>query len=65
LIDFFLYKIQSIIDFETYLRSFKTKEILKTDILMKAKRMGFADAILSNITGFPEKNIGIIGEKRE
>jgi len=54
---FFLYKIQSIIDFETYLRSLKPKEILKTDILMKAKRMGFADAILSNITGFPEKNI--------
>ena len=54
---FFLYKIQSIIDFETYLRSLKPKKILKTDILMKAKRMGFADAILSNITGFPEKNI--------
>ncbi len=54
---FFLYKIQSIIDFEIYLRSLKPKEILKTDILLKAKRMGFSDAILSNITGFPEKNI--------
>jgi carbamoyl-phosphate synthase large subunit len=54
---FFLYKIQSIINFETDLRSLKPIEVLKTDILMKAKRMGFSDVILSNITGFPEKNI--------
>ena len=54
---FFLYKIQSIIDFETDIRSLKPIEVLKTDILMKAKRMGFSDVILSNITGFPEKNI--------
>ncbi len=54
---FFLYKIQSIIDFENYLRSLKPKDIVKPDILMKAKRMGFSDTILSNITGFPEKDI--------
>ena len=54
---FFLYKIQSIIDFETDIRSLKPIEVLKTDILKKAKRMGFSDVILSNITGFPEKNI--------
>ncbi len=54
---FFLYKIQSIIDFEDYLMSLDPEEILKPDILIKAKRMGFSDAILSNITGYPEKNI--------
>ena len=54
---FFLYKIQSIIDFETDIRILKPIEVLKTDILKKAKRMGFSDVILSNITGFPEKNI--------
>ncbi len=54
---FFLYKIQSIIDFEAYLNSLKPEEILKPDILIKAKRMGFSDAILSNITGYKEKDI--------
>jgi carbamoyl-phosphate synthase large subunit len=54
---FFLYKIQNIIDFENSLRSLQPEEILKTEILLKAKRMGFSDAILSQITGFPEKNI--------
>jgi carbamoyl-phosphate synthase large subunit len=54
---FFLYKIYNIIDFENSLRSLQPEEILKTEILLKAKRMGFSDAILSQITGFPEKNI--------
>ena len=54
---FFLYKIQSIVDFENYLRNLDADEILKPEILIKAKRMGFSDAILSNITGFPEKFI--------
>ncbi len=54
---FFLYKIQSIVDFENYLRNLDTDEILKPEILIKAKRMGFSDAILSDITGFPEKLI--------
>ncbi len=54
---FFLYKIQSIIDFEAHLMSLEPEEILNTDILIKAKRMGFSDAILSNITQIPEKNI--------
>ena len=54
---FFLYKIQNIIDFENYLRSLKPEEILKPEILIKAKRMGFSDAILSQITGLSEKNI--------
>jgi carbamoyl-phosphate synthase large subunit len=54
---FFLYKIQSVIDFETYLRSLEPEKVLKPEILIKAKRMGFSDAILSQITGFPEKSI--------
>lgn len=54
---FFLYKIQSIIDFEAHLMSLEPEEIINTDILIKAKRMGFSDAILSNITQIPEKNI--------
>ncbi|WP_048189911.1 carbamoyl-phosphate synthase large subunit [Methanobacterium sp. SMA-27] len=54
---FFLYKIQSIVDFENYLRNLDADEILKPEILIKAKRMGFSDAILSDITGFPEKLI--------
>ena len=52
-----MYKIQSIVDFENYLRNLDADEILKPEILIKAKRMGFSDAILSNITGFPEKYI--------
>jgi carbamoyl-phosphate synthase large subunit len=54
---FFLYKIQSIIDFEDYLNSLRPEEILKHDILLKAKRMGFSDSILSQITGYKEKYI--------
>ena len=54
---FFLYKIKSIIDFEDYLNSLSPEEILKNDILLKAKRMGFSDAILSQITGYKEKYI--------
>ena len=54
---FFLYKIQSIIDFEDYLKSLSPEEILKDDVLLKAKRMGFSDAILSKITGYKEKYI--------
>jgi carbamoyl-phosphate synthase large subunit len=54
---FFLYKIQSIVDFEAYLNSLDPEEILKHDILIKAKRMGFSDAILSQITGYKEKDM--------
>jgi carbamoyl-phosphate synthase large subunit len=54
---FFLYKIKSIIEFEDYLNSLSPEEILKNDILLKAKRMGFSDAILSQITGYKEKYI--------
>ena len=54
---FFLYKIQSIIDFEDYLNSLDPEKILEHDILLKAKRMGFSDAILSQITGYKEKFI--------
>ena len=54
---FFLYKIQSIIEFEDYLSSLSPEEILKPDILLKSKRMGFSDAILSQITGYKEKYI--------
>jgi carbamoyl-phosphate synthase large subunit len=54
---FFLYKIQSIIDFENYLRNLNPEKLLKKDVLLSAKRMGFSDAILSQITGYPEKYI--------
>lgn len=54
---FFLYKIQNIIDFETNLRKLKPEEILKPEVITRAKKMGFSDAILSQITGFPEKSI--------
>jgi len=54
---FFLYKIQNIVDFETYLRSLEREEVLKPEILIKAKRMGFSDAVLSQITGFSERRI--------
>ncbi len=54
---FFLYKIQSIIEFEDYLSSLSPEEILKPDILLKSKRMGFSDAILSQITGYKEKYV--------
>jgi carbamoyl-phosphate synthase large subunit len=54
---FFLYKIQNIIDFETYLRGLEPKDVLEPEVLIKAKRMGFSDAILSQITEFPEKSI--------
>ncbi len=54
---FFLYKIQNIIDFETYLRSLEREKVLKPEILIKAKRMGFSDAILSQITGYDERKI--------
>jgi len=54
---FFLYKIQNIIDFETYLSSLEPDYILKPEILIKAKRMGFSDALISQITGFSERRI--------
>ena len=54
---FFLYKIQNIIDFETDLRQLKSEEILKSEVLTNAKKMGFSDAILSQITGLSEKSI--------
>lgn len=54
---FFLYKIQSIIDHENYLRSLNPEEVLDPEVLYKAKKMGFSDKILSNITSIPEKSI--------
>ncbi len=54
---FFLYKIQSIIDHENYLRDLSPEEVLETEVLYKAKKMGFSDKILSNITSIPEKTI--------
>jgi carbamoyl-phosphate synthase large subunit len=54
---FFLYKIQSIIDHENYLRDLSPEDVLETEVLYKAKKMGFSDKILSNITSIPEKTI--------
>ncbi|MTK63710.1 MAG: carbamoyl-phosphate synthase large subunit [Methanobacterium sp.] len=54
---FFLYKIQSIIDHENYLRSLSPEEVLDYEVLYKSKKMGFSDKILSDITSIPEKTI--------
>ncbi len=54
---FFLYKIQSIIDHENYLRNLSPEEVLDPEVLYKAKKMGFSDKILSNITSLSEKSI--------
>jgi carbamoyl-phosphate synthase large subunit len=54
---FFLYKIRSIVEFEDYLISLKAEEVIKPEVLIKAKRMGFADSIISKITGYSEKEI--------
>lgn len=51
---FFLYKIKNIADFEQNLNA---DNILNPTILRKAKRMGFPDEILSEITKCPEEAI--------
>ncbi|MGZ7043179.1 MAG: carbamoyl-phosphate synthase large subunit [Methanobacterium sp.] len=51
---FFLYKIMNIIDFENKLNKDSIKDPL---MLRKAKRMGFSDKKLSEITGYGESNI--------
>ncbi|GIY55598.1 CAD protein [Caerostris darwini] len=45
----FLYKLKNIIDFQTYLESFRSKiqvndiSVLTTDVILKAKQLGFSD----------------------
>ncbi|MGZ7067031.1 MAG: carbamoyl-phosphate synthase large subunit, partial [Methanobacterium sp.] len=51
---FFLYKIMNVIDFENRLNKDSLKDPL---MLRKAKRMGFSDKKLSEITGYGESNI--------
>ncbi|MGZ7159823.1 MAG: carbamoyl-phosphate synthase large subunit, partial [Methanobacterium sp.] len=51
---FFLYKIMNVIDFENRLNKDSLKDPL---MLRKAKRMGFSDKKLSEITGYSESNI--------
>jgi carbamoyl-phosphate synthase large subunit len=51
---FFLYKIKNIIEFEKELNK---NSILKPEILKKAKRMGFSDKKLSEITEYEEQFI--------
>jgi len=53
---FFLYKILNIIDFEKEIVENKN-DILTTPLLRKAKRMGFSDRKLSELTGVPEEDI--------
>jgi carbamoyl-phosphate synthase large subunit len=53
---FFLYKILNIIDFEKEIVENKN-DILTTPLLRKAKRMGFSDQKLSELTGVPEEDI--------
>jgi carbamoyl-phosphate synthase large subunit len=48
---FFLYKIVNIINFE---REIQEKNLLDNDILRKAKRMGFSDHKLAELTGLSE-----------
>lgn len=52
--EFFLYKILNIIDFE---RELNKETISDPFILRKAKRMGFSDKKLSEISGFSEEEI--------
>lgn len=52
--EFFLYKIMNIIDFENKLNK---ETISDPFMLRKAKRMGFSDKKLSEITGFGEEEI--------
>ncbi len=54
---FFLYKIKNIIDHENYLRNLSPETVLEPEILYNAKKMGFSDAVLSQITDIPEKTI--------
>ncbi len=53
---FFLYKILNIVDFEKEIVENK-ENILTTPLLRKAKRMGFSDRKLSELTGVPEEDI--------
>lgn len=53
---FFLHKIVNIIDFEKSLKKDK-EQILNPHILRKAKRMGFPDQKLSEITGLEKETI--------
>ncbi|MEN6593276.1 MAG: carbamoyl-phosphate synthase large subunit [Methanobacterium sp.] len=53
---FFLYKILNIIDFEKEIVENKD-DILNIPFLRKAKRMGFSDRKLSELTGVPEEDI--------
>ena len=52
--EFFLYKIMNIIDFENKLNKDSIRDLL---MLRKAKRMGFSDKKLSEITGYREEEI--------
>lgn len=53
---FFLYKILNIIDFEKEIEE-NRDDILNSPVLRKAKRMGFSDRKLSELTGAPEELI--------
>lgn len=54
--NFFLYKIQSIVDFENYLIKLNPEK-LNPEVISKAKRLGFSDNVLSKILGLSEKDI--------
>jgi carbamoyl-phosphate synthase large subunit len=60
--EFFLYKLVNIIDFEKELNK---ETISDPFMLRKAKRMGFSDKKLSEITGMPEKQIKSLREENE
>jgi carbamoyl-phosphate synthase large subunit len=53
---FFLYKILNVIDFEKEIEV-NSKDILNAPVLRKAKRMGFSDRKLSELTGIHEDEI--------
>lgn len=55
---FFLYKIVNIIEFEENLNNdINNEDVLNPIVLRKAKRMGFSDRKLSELTGVPEDKI--------
>lgn len=61
---FFLYKILNIIDFEKEIEK-RDDYILNPTVLRKAKRMGFSDRKLSELTGVAEKEVRNTRTKNE
>ena len=67
---FFLDKIKNIVDFEKKLEGMTVREssgpeeaVLERDILFEAKRMGFSDSYIAELTGTQEEEIRLLRKK--